>query len=152
MMARTGFRISKIRVMAASLSSSMVVGAIFLSAMFADAGDRSRAAKVTVIGIDALGKAVGMDLPADRYQQSLAAGLSAVNTSIRPALSEKSAQPERTSPATGPTTGQKSWNLRTIGVGVGLKGEIGLGPLFSVSLSPRLRLIFTNSVEPIYPL
>jgi len=123
---------------------TLVLGAVILSAMFVEAGDRSRTGKVTVIGIDALGKVVGVDLPADHYQQSLSAGLSAVNTSIRPALNEKVLQIKESSP--------KSWSLRTIGVGVGLKGEIGLGPIFSISLSPRLRLIFTNSVDPIYPL
>jgi hypothetical protein len=133
----------KIRIYKAGFLA-LVFGTVILTALFAGAGDRSRAGKVIVIGIDALGKSVGVDLPADRYRQSLVAGLSAVNSSIRPALSEKVALPNPSS--------QKTWNLRTIGVGVGLKGEIGLGPIFSISLSPRLRLIFTNSVDPIYPL
>lgn len=119
--------------------------AIAFTAAVAGAGDRSRAEKVTVIGMDALDNAAGFDIPADQYRAALTSGLSAVNTSIRPALKA------RAPAAKAEGKPEKTWNLRTIGVGVGLRAEFGLGPIFKVKLAPRLRLVFTNSLDPIYP-
>jgi hypothetical protein len=43
------------------------------------------------------------------------------------------------------------WMLRTLVVGVAASVNAGLGPIFSVSATPRIRLIFTNSTDPTLP-
>lgn len=124
-------------------SSFLVILLAVLAVTPSMASDRSTGEKITVIGLDAMGRATGIEIPAENYRQGLTAGISAVNKAIRPALNKTAA------PLKEPV--QKTWNLRTIAVGVGLSGQFGLGPIFNVTLSPRLRLVFTNSTKPVYP-
>jgi len=108
-------------------------------------GTRERQAeKITVIGLNTLRQTVTQEVPADLYASVLNSAITSVHDSILPAL-EAQASGSRFA------DGGKTWQLRTIGVGVGLTGEIGLGPIISLSLSPRLRLVFTNSTDPAYP-
>jgi hypothetical protein len=43
------------------------------------------------------------------------------------------------------------WLLRDVAVGLGLNFSVGLGPIWSVSAAPRVRLGFSNSTHPKIP-
>lgn len=119
---------------------------LLLLVMFFAAGGVGRERqpeKVAVIGINTLGQAVTHEVPVDVYTEVLATAVSSVQGAIIPAL--RSAEGQRS------LSSQKSWQLRTVGVGVGLSGQIGMGPIINVTLSSQLRLVFTNSTEPTYP-
>jgi hypothetical protein len=45
----------------------------------------------------------------------------------------------------------KPWGLQTIGVGIGASAQAGLGPLWNITATPRVRLIFTRGANPVYP-
>lgn len=80
-------------------------------------------------------------LPLEGYQDSLGTALSSVQDSILPALTL----------STPATSVQPSWSMRTVGVGVGLSAQVGLGPIWNMTVTPHVRLIFTNSSNPVYP-
>ena len=41
--------------------------------------------------------------------------------------------------------------LRTVLVGVGVGVEVGLTKIVKIKTSPRFRLLFSNSVDPVIP-
>jgi hypothetical protein len=64
--------------------------------------------------------------------------MTTVNDSTLPSLKAQ----ERNAPP------RSRWMLRDIVVGIGLSFSAGLGPIFSLTASPRLRFIFSNSTHP----
>ena len=84
-------------------------------------------------------------VPLKTYQSTLLTALSSVQDSLLPTLN--GLQPaiqtqERT---------QNQLQLQTVGVGLGLSFNVGLGPLVSTTLTPHLRIIFSNNIIPTYP-
>jgi hypothetical protein len=65
-----------------------------------------------------------------------------VRDSLLPALKKRATDQKSSAP---------KWHLNSIGVGVGLSGNFGLGPIINVTLSPQIKLVFTNSKNPVYP-
>jgi hypothetical protein len=104
----------------------------------ADEGSR----EIVVMGLNATEHGTGKKVSLAAYHTALSSALTAVHDSILPSLQESSRIP----PAL-----RKTLDLRVVAVGVGLTGEVGLGPLFNIDVRPRIRLIFTNSTNPIYP-
>jgi hypothetical protein len=96
---------------------------------------------VALIGLDRAGQEVASTVPASVFTDSLALAFSAIHRAALPSLA---AHRE-------PATTEATWRLRALGVGVGLNGNFGLGPIVSVSASPRLILVFTNSSQPSFP-
>jgi len=47
--------------------------------------------------------------------------------------------------------GKSSWMLRDVCIGLGFSFEIGLGPIWSLTAAPRVRLGFSNSTHPKIP-
>lgn len=43
------------------------------------------------------------------------------------------------------------WLLRTAVVGLGVKFEVGVGPIIKVSATPKIRMAFSNSQQPVIP-
>ena len=105
-------------------------------------GPDLEASTVPVVSLDELGRSQVKMLPTARYRSAMSSASSAVHDSVVAVLDEHS---ERQAKA-----GQR-WTLQTIGVGLGLTGQIGLGPLVSITASPRVRFIFSNSKSPVYP-
>ncbi len=107
------------------------------------ADDARAVSAVPVVGLDADMKSVVKTIPLESYQRSLASAFAAVQDSLAVALSEgaQSAGDQE----------RAAWRIQTIAVGVGVSGQMGLGPIWSVTASPRIRLVFTNSPSPIYP-
>ncbi len=130
------FGIFRRRQIATTVMSAIVISAVlpFISGGSSCAAAAVAENKVTAIGIDALGKAVGVEIPESKYRQSLQAGMTAVSASFQNTLN-------KTKNTNNPPT---AWRMQSIGVGIGLSGEFGLGPLINISLSPSMRLIFTN--------
>jgi hypothetical protein len=83
-------------------------------------------------------KAAPEKIPVPAFAGMLTTALTSVGDSITPVLERSEAQ-------------RKSWQLNSVGVGLGLSGQIGIGPLLHVSVTPQLRLVFTNSLTPVYP-
>ena len=54
-------------------------------------------------------------------------------------------------PALSSTEANNNWMLRVVLVGVGVNTSFGLGPIFSIGAAPRVRLLFTNSTDPVLP-
>ncbi len=96
-------------------------------------------ASLVVMQLDASGHAVAHAVPAPLYQKTLATALAGVNDSVLPVL-------EKREPVSGP-----AMILNAIGIGLGLSAQIGLGPLLNLTISPQLRLIYTDSKNPVYP-
>ena len=96
---------------------------------------------IALVGLDRAGNEIANVVPAEAYTESLALAFSAVHKSALPTLAARREAPAEI----------RTWRLRTLGVGVGLTGTLGLGPIVTLSASPRLILVFTNSKHPIYP-
>ena len=101
---------------------------------------------VAVLGLDQEGQAVTKWVPKKAFNEHLLASLNAVQDSLKPSLIKLDDNPYLMNEKKF-----KAWELRTLVIGVGLSAQFGLGPLFSITLSPKLKLIFTNSRNPVYP-
>jgi len=101
---------------------------------------------IAIIGLDQEGQAVTKWVPKKIWNDHLLGSLNAVQDSLRPSLLrlDENAYIKN-------NESFKAWELRTIAIGVGLNAQFGLGPLFSVTLSPKFKLIFSNSRNPVYP-
>jgi hypothetical protein len=107
---------------------------------YADEGSQNEE-MITVVGLDENHQALEKSVPFSHYQKSMSAVFSAVRDSVEPELeSQSSRMPSR-----------RRWELRTLAVGCAVTAQIGLGPIFNISATPRLRLIFTNTTSPVYP-
>jgi hypothetical protein len=113
-----------------------VLGISLLAAGYlAHSDPGSEAAQVVVF---AHAGAAPEKVPVPAFAGMLTTALGSVGDSITPVLERKEAK-------------QSRWQLNSIGVGLGLSGQIGVGPLLHVSVTPQLRLVFTNSLTPVYP-
>lgn len=107
-------------------------------------------ASMTIVGMDQDRSSVVKTVPRVAFQESLGAALTAIHQSILPTLNQTFEGSSTLSCSQTATEGSE-WSLRTVGVGVGMSAKVGLGPIWNVSLAPRVRLIFTNSTNPVYP-
>jgi hypothetical protein len=98
--------------------------------------------QIVLISFDSLGQASGHAIPVHLYQDSVATALKAVNKAMLPVLERRGEEAEN-SPV--------SWELNSVGVGLGLTFRVGLGPLIYLTINPQLRLVFSGSDNPIYP-
>lgn len=96
---------------------------------------------IAVIGLDKAGRQVVQVVPTAMYTKSMTAAFSAVHRSMLPVLAERAEPPRE----------RIIWRLRTLAVGLGLSGVIGLGPIISATVAAKLRLVFTNSSNPTFP-
>ncbi len=106
-------------------------------------GNPDPSGTIYLIAQDIGGHSIVQSVPEQTFTTNLSSVFSAVQGGLLPALKSHEAQAATTSPG--------NLELRTVGVGVGLIGQIGLGPLFNILLNPRLRLVFSNSKTPDYP-
>lgn len=90
-----------------------------------------------MIGLDESGAAIDVVIPRHKYAQRLSRLVSSTQASTVPVLAKARAD--------------KGWRLRTVVVGVGLGLSVGVGPILELNATPRFRLLFSNSVEPIFP-
>jgi hypothetical protein len=102
----------------------------------------SESKNISVIGMDSVRVVVGT-IPVDLYAEILATTVESVSDTITLALDNVG--------KVDPKTGRPAYELRTIGVGVGVNGQVGAGPLINLTVSPKLRLVFTDSLYPVYP-
>jgi len=117
-----------------------VAGTLALLVRPAQSSGESSPDQVYVIGVSANHTLVAEPLPVSNYTRFLTTALGSVNDSVAPVLSN------RRVPQTQPR-----WGLNSIGVGLGVSGQIGLGPLFNMTITPQLRLVFSDSKNPVYP-
>jgi hypothetical protein len=115
--------------------------AAFVSVDYRASADSAQDDAVSIVGLDAGLHSVERALPVQDLQKGMGQALSAVRDSILPALAAQAIQ----------KTSAPRWRLRSIGVGVGLTGQLGLGSIWSISATPRIRLVFSNSQTPVYP-
>jgi hypothetical protein len=94
---------------------------------------------IPIVGLDERGSASVKLIPHSVYQKSLREAYSTVHESAISALESQKQDPH------------SSWTLQTIGIGVGLCLQAGLGPIYSVSGSGRIRFVFSNALNPVYP-
>jgi hypothetical protein len=120
-----------------ALALSLAPGSVVRASQDAEAQDET----VTLVGLSEQGETVVKSIPAKAYTQSIGATLNSVQMSVAPSLSGS----EFSSPAPQP------WELRTFAVGCTITAQIGLGPIWSISPEARLRIIFSNSKNPVYP-
>lgn len=97
--------------------------------------------KILLIGLSTVSNNVPGGIPASLYQQNLSEAMVSVHASLLNALQKKDKN-VKASPG---------WHLNSVGVGLGFAGNFGLGPLVNVTVSPQIRLVFSNSATPIYP-
>jgi hypothetical protein len=94
---------------------------------------------IPIVTLDSNNQIVETKVTKDIYVAQNFAAASDIHDSILPALdkAEESGKPS-------------SWNLRAIGVGIGITAEVGVGPV-GVGFLPKMRLIFTNHSNPLPP-
>lgn len=123
-----------------TLTSILVISCVILFTEKSAADNTSD--QLTVLGLDAMGSIKAVSIPVKLFRNRMGTALSSVQDSLLPALEN----------ATDKTPASiKRLQLRSLGVGVGITGQFGLGPLINVTLSPRLRMVFSNSLSPVYP-
>lgn len=98
--------------------------------------------QIIVIGLDAMKRSTPHAIPASLYRKTIVTGVSAFNEAMEPVLKKRDSSQAQTA---------SEWKLNSIGVGLGMSAQIGLGPLLNLTVSPQLRLIFSDSKNPVYP-
>lgn len=125
------------------LSTIGVLGLVLLnpgaSGAHAKSGDKITG-QIYLIGRDALGASAVQTVSAETFRENLSHTFATVQDSLVPELETHAALPDK-----------NVLELRTVAVGIGLTGQIGLGPIFHISLTPKIRLVFSNSKSPVYP-
>jgi hypothetical protein len=109
----------------------LVFGFVLGTSAYADPGSLRR------IGIDNDGNAIDEPVDAASYSEEFQAIVGSVSESALPVLNR--------------STTAKRWQLQTIVVGVGLGMEFGVGPLIKIKATPRLRVLFSRTDDPIVP-
>jgi hypothetical protein len=115
---------------------------LFFSLFYSSPAHSSRSSRgdtLVVIGMDAARRPTAQAVPLPEYVRFLSGSLGVVSDSFSPAITTKAQEASGT------------WQLNSIGVGLGLTGQIGLGPIFYISVTPQLRLVFSDSKNPVYP-
>lgn len=112
---------------------------LFLTAASSASSEDSGTDQMPIVGLDALRKSAVKTVSLSDYESSIGAAFSSVQDSITPALDAHSSQRK------------SAWSVRTIAVGIAVNAQVGIGPIFSVSATPHLRLIYSNSKSPVYP-
>lgn len=115
--------------------------AIALLAAGSSAG--ANAEPVPVVGLDKNHQPRSASLPEAELSKLFGTLLDKVNGSTVAALEarEKTSAPSKSA----------YWLLRDVCVGLGVTLTAGLGPIWSVSAAPRVRLGFSNSTHPKIP-
>jgi hypothetical protein len=92
---------------------------------------------IPLMGYDDRGKYYEYMVSDKEYAKQVNAIMITANEAVQPALSK--------------TAKASQWRLRTVVVGLGFKGELRTGPSVKKSVSPRLRLAYSNSANPVIP-
>jgi hypothetical protein len=92
---------------------------------------------IPLIGMDDHNKYYEYMVDDKEYAKNLKMLFESSDQAIKPALEE--------------SVKKSSWSLSTVVVGLGLKGEAGVGPVLTISVSPRFRLAYSNSPKPYVP-
>ena len=129
----------KLRV--AALGIAALAGCLLAPVVSGKAKPKARS-KVVMVGLNQAKQSVVSVVPYREYRGILATALQSVNDSVTPVL-EKNAATEKTD--------APGWHMNSIGVGLGLSAQVGIGPLLNLTITPQLRLIFSDSTTPIYP-
>ena len=96
---------------------------------------------VPIVGMDQNHQSFVKFVPIKTFKFNIRAIAGSIHNSVLVALKSHNQE----------AVNKPSWELQTIGVGVGVNAQIGLGPIWNVNITPRLRLIYSNSTNPIYP-
>lgn len=116
----------------------MKKGRLFGFIMAVLAANTSFAEDIPMLGIAEDGSPVEVLVPESTYKEKLTQAVISLQDSSLNALQSKN-------------TASSGWMLRTAVVGLGVKIELGLGPIVKFGILPRFRLAFTNSKEPSVP-
>ena len=103
--------------------------------------DEEVAQEVPIVGMDKNHQAFVKFIPIKNFKSNIRTIAGSIHDSVLVALKNHNDE----------AANSPSWELQTIGVGVGVNAQIGLGPIWSVNITPRLRLIYSNSTNPVYP-
>jgi hypothetical protein len=98
--------------------------------------------QIVLVGLDAMKHSVSHKIPAEDYSRNLTLAFGSVNDSLLPVLEEHQAVAPNQS---------RGWHLNAVGIGIGISGSVGLGPIINITSAAQIRLVFTNSKKPIYP-
>jgi hypothetical protein len=103
----------------------------------------SRADTLPVVGLDREGKQVGVALESGEYARVLGDIVSTVHDSALSALGRQA--------SSSSSAADTEWMLRDVVIGVGVTFSAGLGPIYSATAAPRVRLCYSNSTHPKFP-
>ncbi len=117
---------------------------LFLGALiaFQFAASATFAGTIPVVGLDQNHQPRSVNIPEEQYSQLYRELVGRVGASTLAALEAH----EKTDAAK-----DTYWMLRDVCVGLGLNFSLGLGPIWSISAAPRVRLGFSNSTHPKIP-
>lgn len=106
------------------------------SVAFADETD-----SIPIVSLDSAGNSAVKVIPSSVYQKTMGDAFTSINASVLPVAEANSAQ----------SSANPKWTLQAIGVGLGVTGQVGAGPIVSIAATARARLIFTNCANAVYP-
>jgi hypothetical protein len=95
------------------------------------------AGRFPLVGLDKNAKPVTARVLEGRYEHHLADAMVSIQESVLPALDSQETETQK-------------WKLRTAVVGLGVKGELGFGPI-KIGVRPRFRAAFANGEKPPIP-
>ena len=105
------------------------------------ASEETQEQTITVVGLDEDGRSLAKEIPLPAFRKTMRALVMAVNDSAQPILAKRSAS----------VPINQIWALRNLAIGTTIGASIGLGPIWSIAGAARLRLVFSNSKNPVYP-
>lgn len=109
----------------------LIISAVLLG------GCKDRKNGIALVGINESDSSAVVFVSAEEYSKTFSSLLQNMHDSTMPALKDI------------PTA--SNWNLRTVLVGVGMTFEGSVGPIAKASVSPKLKMVFSNSVKPSIP-
>ena len=99
------------------------------------------AVEIPIVGLDKNHQTVTATLSESDYLKAFSNTITTIHDST---LSALEAREQNSSEA-------PEWMLRDVSVGIGLNFTAGLGPLYNISVAPRVRMCFSNSTHPKFP-
>jgi hypothetical protein len=99
--------------------------------------DESLTDELPIVGFDKNHCQTDALLPKTHYKHLFRKIVTDMHDSAKPVLERQKKRP--------------GWMLRHVAVGVGVSATVGLGPIYSLTAKPRIRMVFSNSTHPEHP-
>jgi hypothetical protein len=115
---------------------------ISLTIISVSPGADAQSDDMPIVGLDRNLHSYSRWIPGMHYLTRFKSVTGAVQQSLAPVFQEAESRP---------VSAHSAWKLRTIAVGTSCGLEAGLGANSHISAEARFRLVYTNSLNPVFP-